>query len=151
QQQSQSYPPEKEWEQFRNQGHPPSGWQNQNPPPNGWQNQNLPPNGWQNHNQPQGQWQGQSGPYDPLQDPNVYKVKPQKVNITLAPQEHLNPSYGQYLERDKERIKNGDYPKPPEMFKHGAPLEPGHKNPNQRAGGSSFPGRGGATYNNAAN
>ena len=31
--------------------------------------------------------------YDPMQDPNVIKVKPNMVNISQARPEHLNPSW----------------------------------------------------------
>lgn len=99
-------------------------------------------------NPPQG-YQGQQ--YDPMKDPNVIKVKPQMVNITQANPEHLNPSYQQYLQRDAQRIQQGDYPKPHDYYKHGAPLSQGTVNPNLKTGGGAFPGRGGATYNNAAN
>ena len=42
---------------------------------------------------------------DPLNDPNVYKIQPEKVNITLAPPEHLNPQYQEYLANEPDRFK----------------------------------------------
>ncbi|CAK7895897.1 hypothetical protein CAAN1_12S02586 [[Candida] anglica] len=87
--------------------------------------------------------------YDPMQDPNVYKVPPQMVNITQANPQHLNPSYPQFLQREQDRHKYGATEPPPP--KHGAPLSQGHKNPNSKTGGGSFPGSSGVTYNNAAN
>ncbi|EGV64369.1 hypothetical protein PSN45_003792 [Yamadazyma tenuis] len=91
-----------------------------------------------------------NGKYDPMADPKVYKVPPQLVNITQANPQHLNPSYPQYQEREQQRLAQGHAPNPA-RWKHGAPLEPGKTNPSHKTGGSSFPGRGGATYNNAAN
>lgn len=96
---------------------------------------------------PQGQFQQQgqnlnNGP------PDVYYVQPQLVNITQAPPQHLNPQYQEYLARDQERMKYGDFPKGREYFKHGAPLAPGHKS-SKKTGG--FPGSSGATYHSAAN
>lgn len=87
------------------------------------------------------------GTYNPMNDPNVYKVKPQLVNITQANPQHLNPSYPEFQQREQQRWAQGDYPK---QQKHGAPLTKGKVNPNNKFGGSAFPGRGGATYNNAA-
>ena len=84
-------------------------------------------------------------PIDPLQDPNVYKIKPDKVNITLSPPEHLNPQYQQYVANEPERFKRGDFP-----TNHNAPLNRGHVNPNNKSN-KGFPGRSGATYHNAAN
>jgi hypothetical protein len=104
----------------------------------------------------QGNYPGQSyqfgGPgYDANQDPNVYTVPPQLVNISQANPAHLNPAYQQYLRRDAERVQQGDIPKGRENFKHGAPLNPGTVNKNKKSSGG-FPGaKGGATYNNAAN
>lgn len=102
------------------------------PPPGG----QYPPQGYppQNPN------------YNPMNDPNVYKVKPQLVNITQANPDHLNPAYPEFQQREQQRWAQGDYPKHP---KHGAPLSKGNTNPN-KFGASAFPGRGGATYNNAA-
>lgn len=109
-----------------------------------------PPQGYpQGHGDPPQGYQG--GQYDPMKDPNVIKVKPQTVNITQANPEHLNPSYQQYLQRDAQRIEHGDFPKPHDYFKHGAPLSQGRVNPNLKTGGGAFPGRSGATYDNAAN
>lgn len=103
--------------------------------------------------QPQGYNQGyqQQTNYDPMNVPNVYKVAPQKVNITQANPQHLNPQYQEYLARDQERIKQGDYPKGREFFKRGAPLNENRVNPKNKTGGSSFPGSAGATYHDAAN
>lgn len=93
----------------------------------------------------------QNGPgpngYDPMQDPNVYKVPPQLVNITQANPQHLNPSYPEFQQREQQRWAQGDYPK---QYKHGAPLAKGKTNPNNKFGGGAFPGSGGATYGNAA-
>ena len=97
-------------------------------------------------NYPPQQGFGSSGP-----PPNTYYVKPSIVDITRANPEHLNPAYQQYLKRDEERISQGNYPQGRENFKHGAPLEPGKTNPNSKTGGKRFPGRSGATYNDAAN
>lgn len=93
----------------------------------------------------------QQANYDPMNDPNVYKVAPQRVNITQANPQHLNPQYQEYLARDQERIKEGDYPKGREWFKRGAPLNENRVNLKNKTGGSSFPGSGGATYHDAAN
>ncbi|KAG7663611.1 uncharacterized protein J8A68_002860 [[Candida] subhashii] len=94
-----------------------------------------------------GYQQQQQPYYNPAQDPNVLKITPDLVNITQAPPEHLNPQYQEYLRRDPERIKNGDYPN--QYYKHGAPLDKGHKSTGGSSGG--FPGRSGATYHGVAN
>lgn len=73
--------------------------------------------------------------------PNTYFVPPQMVNITQANPQHLNPSYQQYLERDQQRIKEGNYPDPSR----------GLDKTRNKGGKSGFPGRSGITYNNAAN
>lgn len=101
------------------------------PPPNQQQYQQQPP---QN--------------YDPMADPNVIKVAPQKVNISQARPEHLNPAYPQFQQREAERRKFGHQDP---QYKHGAPLSQGHKDRSSRTGGSAFPGSSGATYNDAAN
>lgn len=93
-------------------------------------------------------YQSQPSNYDPMQDPNVIKVAPQKVNIALANPQHLNPSYPQFQQREQDRRKFGHQDP---VYKHGAPLSQGHVNPNSKTGGSAFPGSSGATYNNAAN
>lgn len=85
---------------------------------------------------------------NPLNDPNVYKIQPEKVNITLAPQEHLNPQYQEYLANEPDRFKRGDFPD--KHYKHGAPLNRGHVNSSNKSN-KGFPGRSGATYHNAAN
>lgn len=85
---------------------------------------------------------------DPLNDPNVYKIQPDKVNITLAPPEHLNPQYQEYLANEPDRFKRGDYPN--KYYKHGAPLNEGHVNSSNKSN-KGFPGRSGATYHRAAN
>lgn len=90
----------------------------------------------------------QNGQMNPMDDPNVYKVPPQLVNISQANPQHLNPSYPEFQQREQERWAHGDVPRP-DAYKHGAPLAPSHKG-TQRTGGGAFPGRGGATYNNAA-
>lgn len=118
---------------------------------------NAPQGYPQDQGYPQGQGYGnppqgyQGGQYDPMQDPNVIKVKPQMVNITQANPEHLNPSYQQYLQRDAQRIQQGDFPKPHDYYKHGAPLSEGRVNTKLKSGGGAFPGRSGATYDSAAN
>ncbi|CAH2351396.1 hypothetical protein CLIB1423_03S05358 [[Candida] railenensis] len=93
-------------------------------------------------------YQPQPSNYDPMQDPNVIKVPPQKVNIASANPQHLNPSYPQFQQREQDRRKFGHQDP---VYKHGAPLSQGHVNPNSKTGGSAFPGSSGATYNNAAN
>lgn len=100
------------------------------------------------------QWEQQGGPsgYDPMKDPNVYKVPPQMVNITQANPQHLNPQYQEYLQRDQERVAHGDYPKGPEFYgRKGAPLSPSQQDPNNKTGGGAFPGKSGVSYHNAAN
>lgn len=87
--------------------------------------------------------------YDPMQDPNVIKVKPNMVNISQARPEHLNPSYPEFQARENERWKQGNTPIPREYYKHGAPLAPGHQG-SSKTGGGAFPGSLGASYNNAA-
>ncbi|RCK63404.1 hypothetical protein Cantr_10100 [Candida viswanathii] len=82
---------------------------------------------------------------DPLEDPTVLKIKPDKVNITLSPPEHLNPQYQEYLANEPERFRRGEFP-----TNHNVPLNKGHVNPNNKAN-RGFPGRSGATYHNAAN
>lgn len=94
---------------------------------------------------------GYDNGYDPLQDPNVYKVKPQKVDISRANPDHLHPSYIQFQERERERMMTGDYSKPMQLYVHGAPLPEGKVNPKSKTGGGAFPGRSGATYDDAAN
>ncbi|KAK6459136.1 uncharacterized protein RJT20DRAFT_124304 [Scheffersomyces xylosifermentans] len=149
------------------QGYPPQGLPQNNSQQQGWtssggwlQNSQqgyspLPPQGPQGYGQygqgyadqnyPQ---QGSSQAYD---NPNVYKVKPNIVNMTLASPDQLHPSYQQYLKRDEERIQQGNIPLGRENFKHGAPLEPGRVSTKTKTGGKTFPGRSGATYNDAAN
>lgn len=106
-------------------------------------------NGYQQVPQNNGYQFGGQG-YDSNQDPNVYNVPPELVDISRANPQHLNPAYQQYLRRDAERVQQGDIPKGRENFKHGAPLNPGTVNNNKKTSG--FPGaKGGATYNNAAN
>ncbi|CUM63168.1 uncharacterized protein PRCAT00000736001 [Priceomyces carsonii] len=107
------------------------------------------PSGGPNYNN-QTQYVNQGKPYDPMNDPNVYKVAPQMVDITRANPEHLNPDYIRYQERDRQRFAQGDFPNPRSSFKHGAPLAPSKKDPTNSTG-KSFPGRSGVTYKNAAN
>ncbi|EMG49820.1 hypothetical protein G210_5345 [Candida maltosa Xu316] len=113
--------------------------------PYGRPSEPQPQSQFQVQSQPQPQFQPQQQQIDPLQDPNVYKIKPGKVNITLSPPEHLNPQYQEYLANEPERFKRGDFPN-----NHNAPLNPGHVNPNNKSN-KGFPGRNGATYHNAAN
>ncbi|KAK6462472.1 hypothetical protein DFJ63DRAFT_159516 [Scheffersomyces coipomensis] len=82
---------------------------------------------------------------DPLQDPNVYRVPADIVNITQTMPHYLNPSYQQYLERDQQRIQQGNFPNP------NGPLNTGTQNPTRKGGSGFFPGKSGVTYNNAAN
>ncbi|KAF6062858.1 hypothetical protein FOB64_005900 [Candida albicans] len=72
----------------------------------------------------------------------------QQVNITLAPPEHLNPQYQEYLANEPDRFKRGDYPN--KYYKHGAPLNEGHVNSSNKSN-KGFPGRSGVTYHRAAN
>lgn len=84
-----------------------------------------------------------------MNDPNVYKVPPQMVNITQANPQHLNPQYGEYLARDEQRIRQGNFPGG-NFGSKGAPLAPSKKG-SARTGGGAFPGLGSATYHEAAN
>lgn len=113
--------------------------QNSNPPPH-------PDSGSKQYNDEKSYPQGQ---YDPMQDPNVIKVKPDMVNISMANPDHLNPSYPEFQARENERWKQGNTPIPREYYKHGAPLAPGHKG-SSKTGGGAFPGSQGATYNDVA-
>lgn len=81
------------------------------------------------------QYQQNSGQAPP---DNTYFVPPQMVNITSANPQHLNPSYQQYVSNEWRR------PAPDPQ----APLAPSSKSSGKSSG---FPGRNGATYNNAAN
>lgn len=81
--------------------------------------------------------------------PNAYVIKPRTANIATDDGKYTRPEYQQYKNRDQQRIAQGDYPMPREAFKHGAPLEPGHKSQGKSSGG--FPGSSGASYYNAAN
>lgn len=107
-----------------------------------------PPNYGPNYGPNDGPNYGAQNGYNPMDDPNVYKVPPQLVNISQANPQHLNPSYPQFLQREQQRRMQGDFP---QQFKHGAPLEPSVKNNQKKTGGGAFPGRSGVTYNNAAN
>jgi len=113
-------------------------------PQQGYDNKPYPD---QLYQQQQQQQQQQQVP-DPLNDPNVYKIQPEKVNITLAPPEHLNPQYQEYLANEPDRFKRGDYPN--KYYKHGAPLNEGHVNSSNKSN-KGFPGRSGVTYHRAAN
>lgn len=98
---------------------------------------------------PQQQIPPQLNPNDPNINPNVYTVPPQLVDITRANPQHLNPAYPRYLEREYDRNMHGDFPNP-DRFKHGAPLN--YSNiPKNNTMSKGFPGKSGATYNNAAN
>ncbi|KAI3406843.2 hypothetical protein KGF56_000449 [Candida oxycetoniae] len=76
--------------------------------------------------------------------PNVYKTKPELVNINDAPAEYLNPQYAKFRQNQQSKVARGEHanwdPKPL--------LNPGHVS-NQKIQ-SSFPGKSGATYHNAA-
>lgn len=134
---STSYPDEKKPGQFEPPGYPPNEYHNTS------QSAQYP------NSQFQGQNHGNQGQYDPMNDPNVIKVKPNMVNISQARPEHLNPSYPEFQARENERWKQGNTPMPREYFKHGAPLAPGHKG-SSKTGGGAFPGSQGATYDTAA-
>lgn len=79
---------------------------------------------------------------------NTYAVPLQQINIAYDTEGKLTrPGYKEYLQRDQQRVAQGDVPKPRAAYPKGAPLAPSRK------GGSSsgFPGaRGGATYHNAS-
>ncbi|RLV94036.1 hypothetical protein JA1_002068 [Spathaspora sp. JA1] len=92
---------------------------------------------------PNNQYQGYPAQQPP---PNTYTIKPDKVNISIAPPQHVNPQYQEYLAREQQRIQMGDYPD--NYGKHGAPLNKGKTSKNASKG---FPGRSGATYHEAAN
>lgn len=102
-------------------------------------------------------WGGNQAPPQPNQQgnasmpPNAYVIPPRTANIAMDDGKYTRPEYQQYKARDQERMAHGDFPKPREAFKHGAPLEPSQKA--QRKGKSSggFPGSSGASYYNAAN
>lgn len=81
------------------------------------------------------QTQQNLGPNPPS---NTYFVPPQMVNITSANPQHLNPSYQQYVSNEWRRPA----PNP------NAPLA---QSSGKSGKSSGFPGRSGATYNNAAN
>lgn len=82
---------------------------------------------------------------------NTFYVKPDLVNISQANSEHLNPAYPEFQRNEAERWRQGDLPRTRQQFKHGAPLRHGFVNYKDKTGGKSFPGSGGASYNNAAN
>ncbi|EGW30910.1 uncharacterized protein SPAPADRAFT_142653 [Spathaspora passalidarum NRRL Y-27907] len=85
--------------------------------------------------------------YNPRYPPaNAYTIQPDKVNIAIAPPQHVNPQYPEFLAREQQRIQMGDYPD--NYGKHGAPLNKGKTSKNAHKG---FPGRSSATYHEAAN
>ena len=74
---------------------------------------------------------------------NTYAVPAHKINIAYDTEgRSTRPGYKEYLQRDQQRVAQGDLPKPRSAFSRGAPLAPSRK------GGSSgsFPGGRGATY-----
>lgn len=83
---------------------------------------------------------------------STYQVAPQMVNIAYETDgQYTRPGYTEYLQRDQQRVAQGDFPKPREAFgRGGAPLSQGRQN-NQRTGGGAFPGASKTTYHNAAN
>lgn len=88
--------------------------------------------------------------YPPQQsnDAPVYVVPRYEptVNIANARPDQVNPAYQDYLRRDEERIKMGDLPND-----YKKPLAPTKIDKSTKTGGGAFPGRGGASYYNAAN
>lgn len=146
---SSEYPPEK-------QGGP-SGQGQGAAPPSGYGPQSTVVNQtWSNptpHFQggaPQGPCPGQGPPPGTYTVPqNTYLVRPNTVNIASDSGNYTRPEYQEYLKRDQERMAHGDFPKPKEAFRHGAPLDQGHTN--QGKSKSGFPGRSGVTYHQAAN
>lgn len=154
------YPPEKGQQQppsgYGPNEYPPEKTQDapgyQPPPPSGYGPQSTTVN--QNWSNPLPHFSG--GPPQGSQGPppgtytvpaNTYSVRPNTVNIANDSGKYTRPEYQEYLKRDQERMAQGNYPKPREAFKHGAPLDPGHVGLSK----SGFPGRSGATYHNAAN
>lgn len=106
-----------------------------------------------NNNYPQNPGQGQGPGNDVYTVPaNTYLVAPQQVNIAYETDgKYTRPGYTEYLQRDQQRVAQGDYPKPREAFgRKGAPLTEGSTN-NQNSGGGAFPGSSKTTYHNAAN
>ncbi|KAI5951577.1 hypothetical protein KGF54_004651 [Candida jiufengensis] len=98
----------------------------------GYNNQQYPP---------QQQYQ-----QDPMQDPNVYKVQPNLVNINYSPPEHLQPQYQEFKQNQQQKMARGEFSassSKPEINK-------GHTSKTTKIQ-SSFPGASGATYHNAAN
>ncbi|CAI5757406.1 unnamed protein product [Candida verbasci] len=101
--------------------------------------------GYNEYDKPPATTQG----YDVNQDPNVYKIAPDRVNITIAPPQHVHPQFQEYMANEPMRQARGDYLPQNNQFKHGAPLNRGHTSSNKQNKG--FPGSSGVTYNNAAN
>lgn len=76
-----------------------------------------------------------------------YAVPLQMTNIAYDTEgEVTRPGYKEYLQKDQERAAQGDFPKPREVYSHGAPL-----NTSRKGGKSgSFPGARSNTYYNAS-
>lgn len=139
------YPVDKKGGNNDYQGPPPQGQYFQAPPPPQNQGSGWEAPGWGGNQQPpQAYQQGNSSI-----PPNTYVIPPRTVNIATDDGRYTRPEYQQYKARDQERMAHGDFPKPREAFKHGAPLEPSQKAQGKSSGG--FPGSSGASYYNAAN
>ncbi|PSK39715.1 hypothetical protein C7M61_001520 [Candidozyma pseudohaemuli] len=138
------YPIDKKGDGFE-QPPPQQGQYFQAPPPPQNQGSGWEAPGWGGApQQPQGYQQGNAS-----MPPNAYVIPPRTVNIATDNGQYTRPEYQQYKARDQQRMAHGDFPKPREAFKHGAPLEPSNKSQGKSSGG--FPGSSGSSYYNAAN
>ncbi|KAI5950397.1 hypothetical protein CANMA_005325 [Candida margitis] len=124
------------------------------PPPNGSQDNgygqtpsgnyaNYPPPHPQQPPQPPQPQQGSSSAQQ--QPQNLYTIKPTVVDINNTDPRNLNPQYQIFKQNQEAKVARGEYA----AWDPKAPLEKGHTS-NKKID-SSFPGRSGATYYNAAN
>lgn len=87
------------------------------------------------------------GPQGVYYVPNTYAVPQQQVNIAYDTEGRVTrPGYKEYLQRDQQRVAQGDLPQLRSANPKGAPLAPSRK------GGKSsgFPGAKGTTYHNTS-
>lgn len=125
--------------------------ENYHPTPNWGEKPQNHLQGWQG--QPQTNWGekpgGQQAPIQPPTTnfaPGTYVILPEQVNIANARQGELRPEYEEYLQRDQQRMQQGNFPNgnpKTNKVKFNQGPRPKHS--------SGFPGRSGATYHGAAN
>ncbi|KAI5964837.1 uncharacterized protein KGF55_001907 [Candida pseudojiufengensis] len=124
--------------------------QEQNPYGNSYQQQqSQPPQhqfGYGSQNYPPPQPNQQHYQPDPMQDPNVYKIQPDLVNINYSPPEHLNPQYQEFKQNQQAKMARGEF----SAVNSKPNINKGHTSQKTKIQ-SSFPGASGATYHNAAN